>query len=424
MSKPVTFAICGCGARGLEAYAPYQLTHPEEMKVVAGADVRPERLELLQKRFGVPAGMCFPSDEALLAQPKLADVMIVSTQDRQHVSAALKALDKGYHILLEKPISPDLGQCRALQEKARETGRAVVVCHVLRYTKFYAVLEDLLRRGEIGKIETIDAIEHVAYWHQAHSFVRGNWRNSSETSPMILQKSCHDMDILRWLAGAPCLKVQSFGSLDYFKAENAPQGAAPRCLDGCACKDACPYDAEKIYVTDPRTGLRGRGKGWPCAVLASDPDEDKIRDALRTGPYGRCVFHCDNNVVDHQTVNLEFANHIHATFTMTAFTQDCHRTIKITGTRGEIQGDMEENVLYLRRFGQPEEVIDLHQEEGAYSGHGGGDFGLMADFCRLMAEGGAQSLTGVDASVESHVMALAAEASRLDGGRTITLSEF
>ena len=424
MSKPVTFAICGCGARGLEAYAPYQLTHPEEMKVVAGADVRPERLELLQKRFGVPAGMCFPSDEALLAQPKLADVMIVSTQDRQHVSAALKALDKGYHILLEKPISPDLGQCRALQEKARETGRAVVVCHVLRYTKFYAVLEDLLRRGEIGKIETIDAIEHVAYWHQAHSFVRGNWRNSSETSPMILQKSCHDMDILRWLAGKPCLRVQSFGSLDYFTPANAPQGAAKRCLDGCAAKDGCPYDAEKIYITDPRTGIRGRGKGWPCAVLASDPDEDKIWDALRTGPYGRCVFHCDNNVVDHQTVNLEFANHIHATFTMTAFTQDCHRTIKITGTRGEIQGDMEENVLYLRRFGQPEEVIDLHQEEGTYSGHGGGDFGLMADFCRLMAEGGAQSLTGVDASVESHVMALAAEASRLDGGRTITLSEF
>ena len=424
MSKPVTFAICGCGARGLEAYAPYQLTHPEEMKVVAGADVRPERLELLQKRFGVPAGMCFPSDEALLAQPKLADVMIVSTQDRQHVSAALKALDKGYHILLEKPISPDLGQCRALQEKARETGRAVVVCHVLRYTKFYAVLEDLLRRGEIGKIETIDAIEHVAYWHQAHSFVRGNWRNSSETSPMILQKSCHDMDILRWLAGAPCLKVQSFGSLDYFKAENAPQGAAPRCLDGCACKDACPYDAEKIYVTDPRTGIRGRGKGWPCAVLASEPDEDKIYAALRTGPYGRCVFHCDNNVVDHQTVNLEFEGNIHATFTMTAFTQDCRRTIKVTGTLGEIEGDMAKNALTLRRFGRPEETFDLNEEGGQFSGHGGGDFGLMASFCRLIARRGGAGLTGVDASVESHVMALAAEASRLDGGRTIALAGF
>ena len=423
MSQPVTFAICGCGARGLEAYAPYQLTHPEEMKVVAGADVRPERLELLQKRFGVPAGMCFPSDEALLAQPRLADVMIVSTQDRQHVDAALKALDKGYHILLEKPISPDLDQCRALQKKAHETGRLVVVCHVLRYTRFYAALEDLLRRGAVGKVETIDAIEHVAYWHQAHSFVRGNWRRSDETSPMILAKSCHDMDILRWLAGEPCLRVQSFGSLDYFRAENAPEGAALRCLDGCKCKDECPYDAEKIYITDPRTSIRGRGAAWPCGVLASEPNEEKIWAALRTGPYGRCVFHCDNDVVDHQTVNLEFANNIHATFTMTAFTQDCHRTIKATGTLGEVEGDMERNTLTLRRFGKPEQVIDLREEGGEFSGHGGGDFGLMRQFCRLIREGG-EALTGVDASVESHVMALAAEASRLDGGRTITLADF
>ena len=241
---------------------------------------------------------------------------------------------------------------------------------------------------------------------------------------MILQKSCHDMDILRWLAGEPCLRVQSFGSLDYFTAENAPEGAAPRCLDGCACKDACPYDAEKIYVTDPRTGIRGRGRGWPCGVLASEPDEEKIYAALRTGPYGRCVFHCDNNVVDHQTVNLEFEGNIHATFTMTAFTQDCHRTIKVTGTMGEIEGDMEKNALILRRFGRPEETFDLSEEGGQFSGHGGGDFGLMASFCKLIARGGGAGLTGVDASVESHVMALAAEASRLDGGRTIALADF
>ena len=424
MPRPVTFAICGCGDRGLDSYAPYQTYRPEEMKITAGADIRPERLALLRERYGVPPEMCFSSDVELLAQPRLADVMLISTLDRLHVPAALAALDKGYHILLEKPISPDLDQCRALQEKARETGRTVVVCHVLRYTRFYAALEDLLRRGAVGKIETIDAVEHVAYWHQAHSFVRGNWRRQDETSPMILQKSCHDMDILRWLAGEPCLKVQSFGSLDYFKAENAPAGAAERCLDGRGCRDACPYDAEKIYITSPRTGIRGRGKSWPCGVLASEPDEDKIRAALREGPYGRCVFHCDNSVVDHQTVNLEFANHIYATFTMTAFTQDCHRAIKVTGTRGEVQGDMEENVLYLRPFGQPEERIDLNEEGGRFSGHGGGDFGLMSSFCKLIAQGGGAGLTGLDASVESHVMALAAEASRLDGGRTMSLTDF
>ena len=421
---PVTFAICGCGARGLEAYAPYQDRRPDEMKIVAGADVRPERLAMLQERYVVPEAMCFSSDQELLSQPRLADVMIVATQDRQHVPAALAALDKGYHVLLEKPISPSLEECRALQQKAHETGKAVVVCHVLRYTRFYSALESILRRGDIGKIETIDAVEHVAYWHQAHSFVRGNWRRSEETSPMILAKSCHDMDILRWLAGEPCLKVQSFGSLDYFRAGNAPAGAAERCLDGCGCKDACPYDAEKIYITDPRTGIRARGAGWPCGVLASEPNEEKVWNALRTGPYGRCVFHCDNDVVDHQTVNLEFANHIHATFTMTAFTQDCRRTVKVCGTLGEVEGDMSENVLHLRRFGKPEEVIDLQEEGGESSGHGGGDFGLMAGFCKLIAQGGGAGLTGVDASVESHVMALAAEASRLDGGRTITLAEF
>ena len=424
MSNPVTFAICGCGARGLEAYAPYQEKHPDEMQVVAGADCRPERLAMLRRRYGVPEERCFASDLELLAQPRLADVMIVATQDRQHVAAALLALDKGYHVLLEKPISPSLEECRALQKKARETNRAVVVCHVLRYTRFYSTLKDLLDRGAVGKVETIDAVEHVAYWHQAHSFVRGNWRDSSETSPMILQKSCHDMDILRWLAGEPCLRVQSFGSLDYFTADNAPEGAALRCLDGCARKKDCPYDAEKIYITDPRTGIRGKGKVWPCGVVVSEPTEETLMEALRTGPYGRCVFHCDNDVVDHQTVNLEFSGSIHATFTMTAFTQSCHRSIKVTGTGGEVEGDMEEEKLVLRRFGQPERVIDLREENGEFSGHGGGDFGLMRSFCRLIAAGGTEGLTGVDASVESHVMALAAEASRRDGGRTVTLAEF
>ena len=421
MTTPVTFAICGCGSRGLEAYAPFQELHPERMRIAAGADSRPERLAMLRERYGLAEDRCFASDEELLAQPRLADAMIIATQDRQHVPHALAALDKGYHLLLEKPISPDLDQCRQLVEKARETGRMVVVCHVLRYTKFYGTLEAMLRRGEIGKIETIDAVENVAYWHQAHSFVRGNWRRSDETSPMILAKSCHDMDILRWLAGERCLKVQSFGSLDYFRPDRAPAGAAERCLDGCACKAACPYDAEKIYLTAPHSGLRTKGPGWPCNVLCDEPTEERIYEALRTGPYGRCVFHCDNDVVDHQTVNLEFANNIHATFTMTAFTDTCRRTIHVTGTLGEIIGDMEAQTLRLRRFGQPEEVIDLRTGDGEFAGHGGGDMGLIADFCALLSGEKAESLTDVSVSVESHAMALAAEQSRLEGGRTVTL---
>lgn len=424
MEKMVTFAICGCGSRGLEAYAAYQSKHPERMRIVAGADVRPEQLALLRERHGVPEAGCFASAGELLAQPRLADVMIIATQDRQHVPQALAALDKGYHLLLEKPISPSLEECRQLVEKARETRRAVVVCHVLRYTRFYSALEALLRRGEIGKIETIDAVEHVAYWHYAHSFVRGNWRRSDETSPMILAKSCHDMDILRWLAGERCLRVQSFGALDHFRAENAPQGAGTRCLTDCGCRESCPYDAEKIYFTNVHSGLEAVGKGWPCNVLASDPTPESIRAALETGPYGRCVYHCDNDVVDHQTVNLEFANNIHATFTMTAFTERCHRTIKVTGTLGDIEGDAEEKVLRLHRFGRPEEVIDLKQDSGSFAGHGGGDEGIMDGLWELVSSGGVDSPTSVEVSVESHVMALAAEASRLAGGKTVELDTF
>ncbi len=425
MTGPITFAICGCGSRGLEAYASYQKIHPEKMKIVAGADNRPGRLALLREWYGVSEDMCFASDEELLAQPKLADVMLIATQDRQHVPAALKALEKGYHVLLEKPVSPDLGECLQLQRKAKETGLTVVVCHVLRYTQFYSTIKALLDRGELGKLETIDATEHVAYWHQAHSFVRGNWRRADETSPMILAKSCHDMDILRWLAGEKCLRVQSFGSLDHFRPECAPQGAGERCLVDCACKDGCIYDAEKIYITGKRCGIRNGKKGWPNSVVTGGPPtEESLREALRTGPYGRCVYRCDNDVVDHQTVNMAFANNIYATFTMTAFTETSRRTIKITGTLGELEGDLETEKLILRPFGQPERVIELGDVGSEFAGHGGGDAGLAGQFCDLIASGSTDALTSIDVSIESHVMALAAEASRLRNGETIELDEF
>lgn len=424
MTKQITFAICGCGVRGLQAYAAYQKQHPDRMRIVAGADPDPERLEILRREYGVPSEHLYLTAEELLEQPRLADVAIIATQDRQHVPHALLALEKGYHLLLEKPISPSLSDCRQLLEKAHETGRHVVVCHVLRYTPFYAAMHDILHSGRIGKLETLDAVEHVAYWHHAHSFVRGNWRRSEETSPMILAKSCHDMDILRWLAGRKCLKVSSFGSLDYFRPECSPEGAAKRCLDGCQCKEDCPYDAEKIYLTNPKSGLRTAGSGWPCSVLTNHPTEESIYEALRTGPYGRCVFHCDNNVVDHQTVNLEFADNITATFTMTAFTMDCHRTIKATGTLGEAEGDLEDNKIIVRTFGKGTEIIELGSIDNEFAGHGGGDHGIMDSVCSLITQGEGQGLTSVDVSVESHIMALAAEESRQKGGACVTLEEF
>ena len=423
MREPFTVAICGCGSRGLDAYAPFQTAHPEQMKIVAGADPRPERLEKLRQLYGVSPDRCFASDEQLFSQPRLADAVIIATMDKTHVKNALAALDKGYHVLLEKPISPDLAACLALRERARRTGRAVVVCHVLRYTRFYGTLHALLDRGEIGRLLTIEASENIGWWHFAHSFVRGNWRRQDETSPMILQKCCHDMDIFRWLAGRRCLAVQSFGCLDFFRPENAPAGAAARCMD-CPAREGCRYDAERLYISDPHCGIEHIGPQWPVDVVATDPTPEKIRAALRTGPYGRCVFRCDNDVADHQTVNLLFEGGLTATFTVSAFTDTIHRTVKLTGTQGEIWGDMGENTLTLRPFGGAARVIDLKEEGGEFSGHGGGDFGLLHGFFQTLAAGGDQALTGIEASVESHVMALAAERSRLAGGKTVELAAF
>lgn len=422
VNRPITFAICGFGNRGREAYAAYQKARPEQMRVVAVADPRPELRELARRDFGVASDMCFESGEELLARPRLADVLIVATQDSDHIRFALPGLDRGYHILLEKPISPKLDECVALRERAHERRRMVAVCHVLRYTPFYRAIHRLLEEGAIGRLECVQASENVAYWHFAHSFVRGAWRRQDESSPLILAKSCHDMDMIRWLVGKPCLRVSSYGSLDWFREENAPAGSAARCLD-CPVKD-CPYDARAIYFDAPRTGIRAGRTGWPCSVLAPEPTEEKVRQALRSGPYGRCVYRCDNDVADHQVVNMEFDGGVTASFTLSAFTQECYRTIRLTGTMGEIEGDMAAKTVALRRFGRPEERIPLEEVDDRFAGHGGGDFRLMEELCALVDQGGGEALTSVDASVESHVMALAAEESRLHHGRSIDLAEF
>ena len=301
----ITIAIAGLGSRGKDAYAQALAQMPERAKVVAIADPDAAKVREVARQFEIPAERCFDSAEALLAELRLADALVLCTQDRQHVPQAIPALRKGYDILMEKPISPDLAQCKEILAVARETGRKVVVCHVLRYAPFYRKIKEVLDSGVLGELMSIQAIENVGYWHQAHSFVRGNWRSKEETSPMFLQKCCHDMDLMVWLTGKSCVRLSSFGSLGHFRPENAPAGAAKRCLDGCQAKDRCPYDAEKIYITSEKTGVAQGKTGWPCDVLTLHPTEASIRQAIQEGPYGRCVYFCDNDVVDHQVVNLE-----------------------------------------------------------------------------------------------------------------------
>ena len=421
--KIVRIAIAGVGSRGKNAYGLELLNMKDRAKVVAVADIDPERLALAGDAHGVPDEMRFPSAEAMLAVPKLADAMLVCTQDRQHVPHAVAALKKGYDVMMEKPISPKLEDLQEITKVARENGRRVVVCHVLRYTPFFQTIKKTIDSGVLGEVVSIQALENVRYWHQAHSFVRGNWRREEDTSPMILAKCCHDLDYLVWLCGKKCERVSSYGSLMYFKKSNAPEGAALRCTQGCKAKDGCPYDAEKIYLTNKDTGILCGNVEWPIDVLAENPTEEKIRHAIETGPYGRCVFHCDNDVVDHQIVNMQMEGGASLSLTMSAFTSIGGRTIKVMGTLGDLWGDMHENKIRIGVFGKEPQVIDLGKEEKDFAGHGGGDRLLMEQFVDLMqGKEPDGTITTLETSVESHLVALAAEKSRLENGESIEIA--
>lgn len=400
--KQMTAVVLGAGSRG-EIYGSYALAYPEELKIVAVAEPKVDRRDKFAKDHGIPEENRFASWEELLAQPKLADAAFICTLDDAHLAPALLALEKGYHILLEKPMSNREEECIAIEQAAAKAGITLAVCHVLRYTPFYQTIKGLIDSGAIGEVTALSQIENVAYWHQAHSFVRGNWRNSEETSPMILQKSCHDMDILLWLAGKDCKKVSSFGSLRHFIQENAPEGAPQRCLDGCPHAESCLYYAPKLYLT---------GKtDWPVDVLTTDLTPAGITKALREGPYGRCVYHCDNDVVDRQVVNLELEDGVVCSFVMSAFTANSTRQLKILGTKGHIQADMAKGEIWLWPFGAGAYQVPM---EEATSGHGGGDYGLMQDFLRVLREGG-ESRSSARQSLQSHLICFAAEKSRLEG---------
>ena len=417
MKEKITIAIAGLGSRGRTAYGAILLDMKDRAQVVAVADFDKKRTELAQKEHNVKSENVFLSVEEMLSKERLADAVLICTQDRDHVRHALMALDKGYDILLEKPVSPDLNELKTLVKKSKETGKKVLVCHVLRYTPFFQIIKKAIDSGRIGRIATVQALENVRYWHHAHSFVRGNWRRKDETSPMILAKCCHDLDYLIWLCGQKCKSVSSYGSLSYFKAECAPEGAALRCLDGCKAKANCPYDAEKIYLTNKETGVLHGNVDWPADVLSETPTAETIRLAIEKGPYGRCVFHCDNDVVDNQIVAMEMEDGTTVTLTMSAFTSIGGRTIKVMGTLGDITGDMHDNIIKITEFGKECEVIDLGREKKDFAGHGGGDQMLIEEFVSLL-EGGEinNTVTTLEVSVESHLVALAAEESRLEGG--------
>ncbi|WP_425447642.1 Gfo/Idh/MocA family protein [Dethiothermospora halolimnae] len=408
----IKVALIGAGQRGKDVYGNYALKHSNDIEYVAVAEPNEIKRKEFMKKHGIKEEYAFKSWEPLLDKERFCDAVVIATPDNTHYKPAKKALEKGYHMLLEKPMSNDAKECVELGRLAKKLNRVFMICHVLRYTPFYSTIKKLIEDKTIGRVMSIEHSENIGYYHFAHSFVRGNWRNSDESSPLILQKSCHDMDILLWLTGKRCKKISSYGTLSYFKPENAFENAGDRCLD-CDGEEKCPFSAKKLYYN-----YIG---GWPTTVITEAQTEESVTKALEEGPYGRCVFNCDNNVPDHQVTIMEFEDGINITFNLSAFTNGIHRFIKIMGAKGEIIGDDSKNEIEVNIFGSNEKKIIT--PERVAGGHGGGDNGIMNDFVSLLLSKKGKALTSADVSVESHIMAFAAEESRLSN-KAINMEEF
>lgn len=409
--NPVKLIIIGAGSRG-SIYAEFANQHPDQAQIVGVAEPRHFYRNHIADVHQIPVEQVFDDWQKLAHRPKFADAVIIATQDKMHLEPAIAFANLGYHILLEKPIAPTPEECHQIVDAVLENNVLFSVCHVLRYTAYTQKLKEIIQSGEIGEIVSVQHLEPVGYFHHAHSFVRGNWRNESESSFMLLSKSCHDIDWISYILGERCQKVSSFGGLYHFRKENQPSDAADRCLD-CNYEPQCPYSAKQIYLGRVEQG----DTGWPVDIVTTDLTLDGITQALREGPYGRCVYKCDNDVVDHQVVNMIFESGKTVTFTMTAFTELGHRKTRIFGTRAEIYGDGE-NIEVYNFLNDEKRTIRTGSPDGSIlSGHGGGDYFLMKNFVEALASGDQDKiLSGPIESLESHLIVFAAEEARKRGG--------
>ena len=414
--KTLKAVLIGAGNRGT-TYTDKMIHFPEKFQVVAVAEPIVSRREDIKKKHNISDDMCFNDWRDLLAKGKIADIAIIATMDRDHFEPAMAAIDLKYDLLLEKPVCPEPEECVKIAQNAAKNGSKVIVCHVLRYTQMFNTIKDILDSGKIGRIMSINHEECVGNVHQSHSFVRGNWGNSDKSSCMLLQKSCHDIDILQWLLDRKCKKIQSFGTLSYFTRENAPEGAPEYCIEGCPKVDECYYNAVKIYYDD-------KENDWfrTTCTREAEPTDEMVEKALRTTQYGKCVYKCDNNVVDHQTVNMLFEDDITVTFTMNAFNKG-GRFLHIMGSKGELRAAVDgDSPIEIYDFGTKEtSVIEIKAKDGIEGGHGGGDVGIIGALydCVTGAYNG-KSLSGIDISCNNHLIVFAAEESR----KTNTVVDF
>jgi predicted dehydrogenase len=402
LSKPIKAIVLGAGNRG-NIYGGYALQYPENLDIIGVAEPIELRINKYSEKHNIAKENQFKTWEDVFKKPKFADAIIITTPDNLHYGPCMKALAMGYDILLEKPISPSEQECKNILAMAKKTGRIVAVCHVLRYAPYFVKLKEIIGSGAVGEVMSIQHLEPISYWHMTDSYVRGNWHNSKATTPIILAKSCHDLDIIRWLMDKPISNIQAFGNLKWFKKENAPKGSTSRCTDGCTIEKECPFSAIQIYFRD-----RKRLKRFD---LPDNPEKhgEAIMEILKTTNYGRCVYKMENDQPDHYTTNMLFEGGATASFSMEAFTSYEGRRTRIMGTMGDVVGDMTSFEYTDFKTGKK---TNWRSETDA---HGGGDWRLVENWIKAVSEQKASYLTStIDVSIESHVMGFRAEKSRLN----------
>lgn len=389
-------AILGLGARGRLVYLNHMSKY-SDVDIAALCDIKKDVLETSKQNYA-PKARCFDNEKDFFSAGKMADFLVIATQDRDHYRHAMAAMKLGYHLILEKPVTGVETELDEILAYSKEHNRKILVCHVLRYAPFFQKIKEILDSGLIGDVVNIVHQENIGFWHFAHSFVRGNWRDENATSPILLAKTCHDFDLLYWYIGKECTGVSSYGSLNYFTKENQPKGAVSYCLNGCAVKKDCPFDAEKLYCSPfAQTGA----DQYEVAMGKLNASKKEAREILKISPYGRCVFACDNNVNDHQVVNMQFEGGATATLTLSAFTKNCYRRIHIMGTQGDLHGTDITKTITVNLFGKPSKIF---QAKPVATGHGGGDKGFCDTIHQFMQgkEIDENLLTTIDVTARSH----------------------
>lgn len=403
--RKVSVILIGGGGRG-SIYSHHLQTLSDRAEVVAVAEPRDFFRDRITRTHNIPPERPFRDWRELAALPKFADAVIITTQDRMHLEPAVAFANLKYDILIEKPLAPTVEECRDLIAAVERNNVILSVCHVLRYTNYTRTLKNLIAGGKIGTVMSVQHLEPVGHWRFAHSYVRGNWRREEESSSVLLAKSIHDLDWIRYIVDSAPKQVSSFGSLMFFRKENQPAGAADRCLE-CKIEPRCPYSAPRFYLERIRSG----NVGAYVESVAGEGTEENVLRQLRNGPYGRCVFACDNDVADHQVVSIEFENGATAVFTLAGCSRYGDRRTTVFGSLGELFGDGEKLLCHTYLTGKTEEipipppVVPDH--------HGGGDYNLLRAFIDAVQTRDTSGIvTGPEISLETHYLVFAAEIAR------------